>query len=243
MARKHALTNRELYALHVANLQSIDRALRQIELLAKDAIKKNRSTLIESLLCAHALLVGAWVECRLKKLLHEEHGFKEAERAKIMRARNQQSRWKSAILVGFRRRYQTKSLTINSLGHAAFSRYKSLLEAIEKDIGPIIEIRNKLAHGQWEYLLTDKEDKISEKAMKQIKTMNLLASKFKLQIVSHIASLVHDLVVSKSFERDFDAHFRKFIAAQNNLKGQSYQNYVEALRARYQRGQQRRVPA
>lgn len=240
MARNKPITDAELYKFHVENLRSIDRAIGQVELLAKEAIRKDRLPMIDALLRTHLLLLGAWTECRLKKLLYEQNGFNAAEREAVRAKGTQLERWATTIDIGFKRRYGVENFSINTLRHTAFNRYAALQSALSNDIGPVIELRNKLAHGQWYYLLTNDEDAIAQKAMAQINTSNLLSSKFKLQIVGFIANLVHDLVVSTAFERDFDDHFEKFMNAHTNLKNRNYGDYVQQLKDRHRRGQLRR---
>jgi hypothetical protein len=185
----------------------------------------------------HIFLVGASTECRLKKLLYEAGGFEQADRDAIRVIAAQEEKWKYAIELDFKRRYSVAILSMHSIEHTAFTRYKTMMEAITNYIAPIIMIRNKLAHGQWEYLLTNGDDGIAQDAMTVIRTENLLSSKFKLQIIKHLTDLIHDLVVSSSFERDFDYHYSKFYAAQTNLNNRKYSDYEFQLRERYTKGQ------
>lgn len=237
MARNPSVSAKNLFRYHVENLRSLLRAIDQIETLSKDAIKRRQDEVAKSLLCMHIFLVGASTECRLKKLLFEPGGFTKIDRDAIKSVDTQEGKWKNTIELGFKRRYSVSTLSSKTLGHTAFGRYRAMLDAITNDIAPVVMIRNKLAHGQWEYQLTNGDDGIAEEAMRVVRTENLLSSKFKIQIITHLSALVHDLVVSDSFERDFDDHYRKFEAARDNLKNRSYPEYVSQLRDRYDRGQ------
>jgi hypothetical protein len=238
---RNIVTDDDLYRFHVANVRSVERALCEIELLSKDAIKKSRSSLVASLLRAHILLLGAWTECRLKKLLYEKGRFLADERNLIGRADTQEKRWKLTIEAGFKRRYHLKTLTVTSLKHTAYGQYQTLLKALDEDIRPVIESRNKLAHGQWEYPLNNEGNAIAQDAMARIKSETLLSCKFKRRMIDYLAALVHDLVVSSSFERDFDDHYRNFLNARGDLQNRKYAEWwVPSLQARYARGQTRR---
>jgi len=236
VARKLPLSQSDLYRFHVENLRSIERALREIEFLCKEAIRRSRQTVVDSLLRTHLLLVGTWVECRLRKLLYEQNGFTDKERQIVLSEDTQEKRWISVIETGFQRRYGVKTLSKASLKHTAFARYHELISVVENDVGPIIELRNKLAHGHWEYLLTTDGIDISQDMMKRIHKENLLSSKIRLQMVNSIANIVHDLVLSKSFERDFDVHFDRFEASHRSLLGRDYESYVRELQARHAKG-------
>ena len=73
------------YKQHVANLRELDVALGNVARLARAAIASDDpQQSLRTLLRLYAFLIGAWAECRLKKLLHEERGFTEPERATIV---------------------------------------------------------------------------------------------------------------------------------------------------------------
>lgn len=232
----------DLYRFHVANLRSITRAINEVETLAKRSIKEKKLSDIDSLLRTHVLLLGAWAECRLKKLLYEAGGFHAPDRATIKSKRTQLDQWVATIELGFKNRYGVRSLTSRSLNHTAYQRYRTIVDAVDQDIRPVITLRNKLAHGQWACILTSREDRLSQNLMSQIQNENLLSSKFKLQIVGHLAAFIHDLIATSSaFERDFDKHYRLFEDAQRNLRDRSYVDYVNEMQDRYDRGQKKRL--
>lgn len=241
MTKKEPISDEKFYDFHVANLRSINEGLSEIETLSKEAVRRNRPYLLPSLLCTYLLLIGAWTECRLRKLLFEKGGFKPADRVYVRSARTQQLQWKRTIDLGFKRRHCVKHLTLDALKHTAHGQYQSLVEAFSNDIGPVIELRNKLAHGQWEYPLTNDETQLAEASLVQLRKENLLTAKFKLQIITHIAALVHDLVVSKSFGRDFDDNYRKFTEARRNLRQSNYEKWSRALQERSRRAKEDRL--
>ena len=107
----------------------------------------------------------------------------------------------------------------------------------------IIEIRNKLAHGQWIYPFNDKGTDVEQGKYVLINKENLLSLEFKFAMLGHLANAVHDLVVSpKTFERDFDSHFRKLFQAQTNLRTRDYAKYAQALVDSRQRARAKRSP-
>jgi hypothetical protein len=99
---------------------------------------------------------------------------------------------------------------------------------------------NKLAHGQWIYPLTNDGTAIAQEATAQLQKENLLSAKFKRQMITHISALVHDLVVSSSFDRDFDSNYRRFQQVVLNLKSDDYKRWAEKLRASYEKSRQSR---
>lgn len=102
---------------------------------------------------------------------------------------------------------------------------------------PIIELRNKLAHGQWRYTLTNDELGISVSEMRAVRHENSLTIKLKHTLLLHLVDVVHDLVVSEpTFARDFDDHFRRLEAARIDLENSTFSKYEAQLKARHARG-------
>jgi len=227
----------KLYKFHVSNLNEIDEAMRRTALVVREAIGKGESFKVPSFTKLFALLLGAWAECRLQKLLHERNGFIEKERSVISKKSTQLDQWKETIKVAFRRQYRLRKANFSSLDHSARERLKLLLALLEDDLRPVIELRNKLAHGQWTYPLTNDGHGIAQEQAQALRTENLLSLQFKKQIIAVLSNAIHDLVVSKpTFERDFDVHDRHLRQIQINLKKRSYTTYENLIRQKYERG-------
>lgn len=223
----------KLYGHHVANLQELQAALGNVARLARAAIaSKDPERSLRTLLRLYALLLGAWAECRLKKLLHEEFGFSGAEREAILLHGTQLEQWQAAVDAAFRKHYKLPNaeLDARTLGVAPSARRDALLDVLKSDLRIVIEIRNKLAHGQWIYPFNSEGTQVEQDKYMLINKENLLSLEFKLAMLEHLADAVHDLVVSpRTFERDFDSHFKKLFQVQINLKRRAYDKYAQSL--------------
>lgn len=60
----------KLYKFHVANLREVDRAMEKIARSLRLAIKTEDDLTTSAFMRLYALLLGAWAECRLRKLLY-----------------------------------------------------------------------------------------------------------------------------------------------------------------------------
>lgn len=223
----------KLYSYHVANLRELELALSHTARLARSAIaSRDPQRSLRSLLRLYAFLVGAWAECRLRKLLHEEFGFDDADRESIFADATQLGQWQSTVDLAFRKHHKiTKApLDERSLGVAHAARRAALHDVLNNELRIIIEIRNKLAHGQWVYPLNSDGNAVEPDKYKLINKENLQSLQFKFSLLSHLADAVHDLVVSpQTFERDFEAHFRKLFQVRTNLTTKDYEKYESAL--------------
>lgn len=223
----------KLYSQHVANLRELEAALGSVARLARSAIASvDPERSLRTLLRLYSFLIGAWAECRLLKLLHEEFGFSEAERSAILASGTQLDQWESTVATAFRKHFGVPKakLSATSLGATPSARRDLLLAILRDDLRIIIEIRNKLAHGQWIYPFNSAGTGVETDKYLLINRENLLSLEFKLAMIGHLADAVHDLVVSpRTFDRDFDSHFKKLFQVQINLKRRDYAKYAKSL--------------
>jgi hypothetical protein len=223
----------KIYVQHVANLRELQAALGNVARLARATIAlgdPERS--LRTLLRLYSFLVGAWAECRLRKLLHEEFGFSEAERAAILARGTQLEQWEATVDAAFRSHHGITNAALNArtLGVTSSARRDAILAVLHQDLRIVIEIRNKLAHGQWIYPFTSDGKSVEQDKYKLINKENLLSLQFKLGMLGHLADAIHDLVVSPAtFDRDFDGHFKKLFQVQMNLQKRDYAKYAKHL--------------
>lgn len=144
---------------------------------------------------------------------------------------------------GFRKRYQIPSAKLSQvLPLTPRARYTALLNIINDDLRPIIEVRNKLAHGQWVRPLNSENDDFSPIHTQQINGENAHSIKCKHRILEYLSQIIHDLAVGVgAFERDFDGHYSKLEHAKREITSRCYSNWLAAMRAKYQRGRPRRA--
>lgn len=223
----------KLYACHVANLRELELAISHTARLARAAIAScDPQQSLRSLLRLYAFLVGAWAECRLQKLLHEEFGFSDDERVTILAKSSRLEQWQETVDSAFRKYHNLPKAPLDErvLGVAHAARRAALHDVLNNELRIVIEIRNKLAHGQWVYPLNSEGTAVESDKYKQINKENLQSLQFKFHLLGYLADATHDLVVSqKTFERDFEIHFRKLFQVRTNLAKKEYARYEASL--------------
>ncbi len=223
----------KIYRYHVENLREIELTISHISRLSRNTIaSRDPENSLRSLLRLYSFLIGAWAETRLKKLLNEERGFNEFDRNEIINTSTQIDQWKLTIEKAFRNHYGIRNAKLNniSLGETTAARFEILNKVIFEDLKILIEIRNKLAHGQWIYPFNSEGTSIEQDKYQLINQENLQSLQFKYTLIKHLSDTVHDLVVSKAtFERDFDIHFKQLNQVKINLKRKQYSDYENML--------------
>lgn len=223
----------KIYMQHVANLRELELAISHTGRLARAEIaSKDPQQSLRSLLRLYSFLVGAWAETRLKKLLHEEFGFPDAERARIEKKSSQLEQWQETVDLAFRKHHSVKKAPLDerSLGVAHSARRAALQDVLSNELRILIEIRNKLAHGQWVYPFDNEGTAVESDKYRLINKENIQSLQFKYALAGHLADAVHDLVVSpQTFERDFEDHFKKLFQVRKNLVTKDYSKYEMSL--------------
>lgn len=228
-----------IYAFHVANLREVNRGLAHIGRELRRALSDGDRPGSSALTKTYALTLAVKVECRLQKLVYEPN-VSAAERETVLAPPQHVERWHAAVELGLRNHWANRpgDLSQLSLGHDIHARYQTLTAAIEDDLRPIIELRNKLAHGQWVFPLTES----NEVAVEQKRTLEreqALSLGLKSRILDDLADVIHDLVVSRhAFESSFERQFRDLTLLRGELAERRFKNFEAKLRSKRRRGRQ-----
>lgn len=236
-------TSEQLYRAHVLNLRAVDVAFERIVRELNSSLSRSDEKTSGALLKTAMLLLGGWAENRLRKLVYEPNGFTPADREKIRAAPAQLDSWTTALEIGFRKRHAIPHAALSvALPLTPRSYYGALTAVFDAELRPIIEVRNKLAHGQWARALNSDNNDFSQVHNQQINSENAHSVKCKRRILENMAQLIHDLVAGNhAFERDFDTHFRKLESARRDISTRSYQSWLAHMRAKYERGKAQRA--
>ncbi len=234
-----SINNEKMYRYNVENIRSIEIALKNASLVTRKAISEENNPAIKSFTSLTSFLLGSWSEIRLQKLLYEKNGFTDIERNQINSQSSKIDQWLKVIELAFRKHFNVTRAVLNenSLPFTSFAQYKILKEIIDIDLRSVIEIRNKLAHGQWIYPLNSDCTEVETNKYQLIQNENLLSLQFKNNLLKTLAQIIHDLVISKpTFDRDFDKNYRNIINTRNILKNRSFEDYRNNLIEKRSRG-------
>lgn len=231
----------KLYEFHVANLRFVSDGLDHVFRSARNAIAKGDKRVISTHIRLLSFLLGAWSEVRLFKLSYEPNAFSPADRGRIFKV-TALDRWLLVVQIAFRRHYKIPRAPLRPprLPSTAYFRLTTLEETLRNELRAIITMRNKLAHGQWKYPLNEEMDDVAQEQMDDLHRENVLSLVQKRKLLDILCRVVHDLAVSRrTFERDWDTHFRHFEQTRTNIKRKSYDKWEAQIHDRYRRGREK----
>lgn len=217
---------------HAANLRAVAAGLKQAERIHKDAIRRNDDPATGFAARVHQMMVGLVAEAHLRKIISDPDGFNAREREILRSSRSQLQRWTDAVDLAFRRHYVVPfHLDVQEqLDATRAGQFDELRSMLNDDLRVVIEDRNKVAHGQWVWMLNAKETAFLHAADAPL---NYVESDSRKNAIGLLADLVHALVVSEpTFQRDYDNALDGVRAARARFAGADYLDFAAALRAR-----------
>ncbi len=235
---KHRRTRRDRFAWHTKNLRAINTSMDRLSLSIRRAIRKEDKKTVSALTPYYALSLGMWSEVRLLKLLHERRGFTLEEIKEIL-SRNLIEMWKFVVEMSFRKHYKKDELTIKTLKHTKYQQYQTIKESLDQELIPVIELRNRLAHGQLTYTLCSDRTGINTQLMANLNRENIVTLQLKRRLLDHIARIIHSIAVfHPNFDKDFDKNYDIVINATEQIQECDFEAYSRYLRSRYFRGRE-----
>jgi hypothetical protein len=246
-----------MYRKWCENVTALESAIEQLQKDLRLSISKEQKNNEYSYTKLLSYLVVCWCEARVIKLIYEpEHtftnrngtftkrkSFTQQEIEQIIDSSTLKDKWITALQIGISKAYGIilDGNFSNNLPFTLRARYLVIIELIENDLLPSIELRNRIAHGQWKQAFTNDLSSFSQPHTTALRRENIVSLQLNYGIFKHLAQLIHDLASSPAtFERDFDSNYKIIEQNKLNLNSRNYENYCEKLIAKYNRGQVRR---
>jgi len=228
-----------MYKQHCENIGEIEGAIKLVEQDLRRYISIRQDKHVYKYTKLLSYLITCWTEVRILKLAYERNGFVTSDKDLIIAAGTLNDKWITALDISICKAYViNRNLDIaTQLPFTARIRYNELKNLIASDLLTSIELRNRIAHGQWKFAFTNDIGNISTLLTGELRQENIVKLQLKKKLLIGIASLIHDLAVSPStFERDFDKNYRQIEQNKRNLHKRDYESYKQNMIDKYERG-------
>lgn len=240
-------TQDELYRYHSDNYRAVAAGFEQALESLQRAVAAEDDRAVEAQSRVAAFLLSAKIEARFHKLSFEPP-VPDEFRARVNRREGRSpsliEKWKRTVRGAFSLYYATSGDFMSSDAPAEAREQCGLhLEALPH-LESVIELRNKIAHGQWQHALNREGTEINPEKTKQLQEDNLLSLHLKDRVAQIVADAVNDLVVSKrTHDRDLKKHQRSLNDVLRELETRSYEKFAENIRSRERKARDRRREA
>jgi hypothetical protein len=232
-----ASSQQHLYGYHAANFRAVAAGFDEICALLKSTLgDESRADRAEALTRIATFLLSAKIEARFYKLLHEPpvpEEFRALINAPPPRDPSLIEKWRRTVEIAFREYHDVTGDFQRSGAPAAAKRQHASHMAGIDHLESIIQMRNKVAHGQWRFALNNPGTALNQRSTDALAAENLMSLQLKDRLAASIANAVNDLVVSrKAHDRDLAAHQTETDHAIRELRTRSYETYLSNLRKR-----------
>lgn len=231
------LTHRQLWRIYNQNTRAVEAVLDQSCALAKDDIRKGGDTKQGQNRVA-ALLLAAFMEAKLNEILVYPNAIPETSRKELLKE-SIVDRWTKLIELGFEQRMDSRysKSSPRTLTFEDKARRAELLRIVADYVDPLVQSRNRIAHGQWKVALTTEGDQVSQSRTDTIYQYTVWRVILQKNLLIHFTTLVHNLVVTRNaHDRDFDLHFRNLESAEGRMMyPRAERNWVTMIEKRHAR--------
>ncbi|MET7968595.1 hypothetical protein [Micromonospora sp. NPDC005305] len=218
--------------------------------LAKRQVAVNRPAEVAVTERLAALLLAAQYESRLHWLLnHPASRLSPSDISAIQRKKGLASKWEELLRTSLAMRksnqdgtsYKPRDIPV-ALNKVERRRYNDINRFTRDHLNPLIDIRNSLAHGEWNTALTKTADGINFDRSVKLRSLSLFRVVILANMLDHLWRAHFDAQVTYyAFERDFDRHYRGMANASRRLERADEARWLEVMRHRYKGGRKARV--
>lgn len=211
--------------------------------------KAKRYVLIQSRILSG--LTVSWSEEIIKRLFYEPNAFLEIQIQKLHDL-NLQQKWEFALKVAFCNAYNVSNPNNQPLcngidienqttiSRTARDRFRHIMNLINDELLPAINIRNKVQHGEWIKAFSPPNSlSFSPNLTREINKESIIDLQTKINQFQAIYQLIHDIAAGRNtstFERDFDRNYKRIESNRNLLRIRTVEKYKQDVVGRYERG-------
>ena len=157
----------------------------------------------------YLLIYTSWAEASLVKLVHTPFGFSDSDKKKILKDRDVLNKWSKCVNTAFSKFRKNGSEIPNKK-----SKIKRLLNDYLKTQA---NIRNKIAHGQWEFPLFSNNLKHDPDARVYLSSIDVLQIDTWFEILKELIEIVRGLIDAR-VRNDNKAHYNEYFTRLTNIQ-------------------------
>lgn len=246
-----------MYKKWCENVSTLEDAIEQIQRDLRLSISQENNTNIYTYTKLLSYLIVCWSEARVMKLIYEPEftysnrvgtftkrkSYIDTEIQEIYSSSTLKDKWIKALQIAISKHHNVPRDTNfpNNLPFTSRVRYLEIEDLISNKLLTSIELRNRIAHGQWKHAFTNDLRNVSQPHTTALRTENIVTLQLDYKIFKILAQLVHDIASSPAtFDRDFDKNYKILEQNKLNLHNRDYNTYKNKLIEKYNRGKLRR---
>ncbi len=227
--------------LHKKNRTRIRKAITTLNRALNSAIRRHEDESASVQVRCLILLWIAYFETSLNCIVHSANQLSYDQRRTILARQTLLDRWQCLLDICFRMYYlspKKRALSRLNLGSMNFHRYTELSSFLKKRVAPMIEVRNRLAHGQWHIAFNNGGTSLNQDLTSHIWRLSKKDVIYAKALTHNLVALLTELTCSRaSFENKYDDFAQRIEEANEyaELRFQSTMDWLEESQAQKER--------
>lgn len=221
----------QIYQASVSNVRELKKQKNNIKRLFNKSVRTNDHSSFNALTKLFALLYSSFAEVCFLKMVHTPYGFSEDLIRQIQEQRNLEQKWNKCLELAFAQ--------IDNMANKGEIQNKKLI--LQRHINDYIiepsQLRNKIAHGQWQVALNNDNTAINNNTTAKILALDLVQVDILFEVYEKIGQTLEDLIESphKTHFRDFYFHMAELDSLINDTHTWNITSKIQILKATFKR--------
>lgn len=191
------------------NVASLEATRRKVNAQINDSLRRDDDFSLKIYTNLYLLVYSAWTEATLVKLVHTPFGFTTDEKKKILKDQDVLNKWKKCVNTAFSK--------FRDNGSEIPNKKKKIHKLIEDYLKSQAQIRNKIAHGQWEYPLHKNNITHDDEAQSLMNLVDVIQIDTWFEIFKEIVEIVRGLIDSRK-KNNHLAHYNHYFTRLTNIQ-------------------------
>lgn len=223
----------EVYRAQTKNVSALQSAWKQVNRQLNQAIARSDKAAAEINTKIMGLIYCAFAEAVFSKMIHTPHGFTIEEIGQISTAA------RGSVKSGW---LKCTELAVNRISASKHNHRANVLQQLERLISDFVfdpsQIRNKLAHGQWQIALNRDNTSVNRVLTREIESNTFIDYYKRKAALARLANIIEDIIESpsKAHFKDYWAHVTALEAELLNIATWTIEKKVEQLLSKKSRG-------
>jgi len=202
-------TEQQFHSDFSKNVTALDATRRKMNAQINDSLRRDDDFSLKIYTNLYLLVYIAWSEASLVRLVHTPFGFTADEKKKILKDKDVINRWKKCINTAFSK--------FRNNGSEIPNKKRKIHKLIDDYLKTQAQIRNKIAHGQWEYPLHKNNLTHDNEAQTFMSLIDVMQIDTWFEIFKEIVEIVRGLIDARP-KNNLKAHYDHYFTRLTNIQ-------------------------
>jgi hypothetical protein len=206
----HSITKEQEFHSYISkNVTALEAARKKVNGEINDSLRKDDDFSLKIHTKLYLLIYSSWTEALLIKVVHTPFGFSIDEKKKIFKDQDVLNKWKKCINCAFSK--------FRKHGSEIPNKKKKIHRLLDDYLKTQASIRNKIAHGQWEFQLHKNNVTEDQDVHLLIELVDVIQIDTWFEVFKEIVEIIRGLIDSR-IKNNYLAHYNQYFLRLMNIQ-------------------------